>query len=50
MPNASKSFRVTATIVDNLMTTYEQLGTGNALGLQLLQRWTIFLLSEVFQL
>jgi len=37
MPNASKSFRVTATIVDNLMTTYEQLGTGNALGLQLLQ-------------
>jgi hypothetical protein len=37
MPNNSKSFRVTATIVDNLMTTYEQLGTGNALGLQLLQ-------------
>ena len=37
MPNASKSFRVTATIVDNLMTTYEQLGTGNALGLQLLK-------------
>lgn len=37
MPNASKSFRVTATICDNLMTTFEQLGTGNALGLQLLK-------------
>ena len=37
MPNASKSFRVTATIVDNLMTTFEQLGTGNALGLSLLK-------------
>ena len=37
VPNSMKSFRVTATIVDNLMTTYEQLGTGNALGLQLLQ-------------
>jgi hypothetical protein len=37
MPNASKSFRVTATIVDNLMTTFEQLGTGNALGLALLK-------------
>ena len=37
MPNASKSFRVTATIIDNLMTTFEQLGTGNALGLSLLK-------------
>lgn len=37
MPNASKSFRVTATIVDNLMTTFEQLGTGNALGLAMLK-------------
>jgi hypothetical protein len=33
MPNSSKSFRVTCTIIDNLTTTYEQLGTGNNLGL-----------------
>ena len=31
-----KSFRVTATIIDNLTSTYEQLGTGNALGLSML--------------
>ena len=37
VPNAMKSFRVTATIADNLMTTFEQLGTGNALGLSLLK-------------
>ena len=36
MPNSSKSFRVTCTIMDNLRTTYEQLGTGNALGLSML--------------
>ena len=36
MPNSSKSFRVTSTIVDNLITTYEQLGTGNELGLSML--------------
>jgi hypothetical protein len=33
MPNSAKSFRVTSTIIDNLTTTYEQLGTGNNLGL-----------------
>jgi len=36
MPRASKEFRVTCTIMDNLRTTYEQLGTGNNLGLSML--------------
>ena len=36
MPNASKAFRVTCTVMDNLRTTYEQLGTGNNLGLSML--------------
>ena len=33
VPNNKKSIRVTCTIEDNLTTTYEQLGTGNNLGL-----------------
>lgn len=33
MPMNAKKFRVTYTIYDNLITTFEQLGTGNALGL-----------------
>ena len=33
VPNNKKSIRVTCTIEDNLITTYEQLGTGNNLGL-----------------
>lgn len=33
VPNNKKSIRITCTIEDNLTTTYEQLGTGNALGL-----------------
>ena len=33
VPNNKKSIRITCTIEDNLTTTYEQLGTGNNLGL-----------------
>lgn len=33
VPKSAKSFRVTCTIEDNLTTTFEQLGTGNGVGL-----------------